>query len=265
MSRFVASDSVELCSDSRTTLGRAQLEQSHCEDFGRTSFRRGVQTLTLADGTQLFGSYRGELLRDSDYKRRRTGSSDGTYRNTGGSAGLSKARGTGVSGLAPLTLGLARRLSRSADLQWRMPLKVRRVRRTSGYGKRHGWWLRVRRRWRMSAKNASMSLASVSPLSPISTSHCPCASEPRGRQREGSSRSASAWGSTCIFFIVDPAGRITVLLLRQEIAGGGRTAPHGSNHRMSIAAGAALSPLSPYWRQARPTLQRAACQLSPVG
>jgi hypothetical protein len=81
----------------QTTLGRAQLEQSHCEDSEHTSFRRGIQTLTLADGTQLFGSYRGELLATPTTSVDGLLIIHGTYRNTGGTAGLSKARGIGIS------------------------------------------------------------------------------------------------------------------------------------------------------------------------
>ena len=105
----------------QTILWRAQLEQSHCEDFEHTSFRRGIQTLTLADGTQLFGSYRGELLATP------TTSVDGlliirgTYRNTGGTAGLSKARGTGISACTADTRTGAAVVAVSGTLQRRMP------------------------------------------------------------------------------------------------------------------------------------------------
>ncbi len=81
----------------QTTLGRAQLEQSHCEDFEHTSFRRGVETLTFADGTQLFGRYQGDLLPTPTTSVDGLLIVSGTYRNTGGTAGLSRARGKGIS------------------------------------------------------------------------------------------------------------------------------------------------------------------------
>ena len=81
----------------QTTLGRAQLVQSHCENPDHTSFRRGLQTLTFANGAQLFGTYQGRLLATPT-----TGIDfqliiDGRYRNTGGSGALANARGMGIS------------------------------------------------------------------------------------------------------------------------------------------------------------------------
>ena len=80
-----------------TTLGSAQLAQSHCEDPEHTSFRRGLQTITFGDGTQLFGAYEGRLLATPT-----TGVDfqliiDGRYRNTGGTGALANARGMGIS------------------------------------------------------------------------------------------------------------------------------------------------------------------------
>ena len=81
----------------QTTLGRAQLTQSHCEDPDHTSFRRGLQTVTFENGAQLFGTYHGRLLATPT-----TGVDfqliiDGGYRNTGGTGPLANARGMGIS------------------------------------------------------------------------------------------------------------------------------------------------------------------------
>ena len=81
----------------QTTLGRAQLAQSHCENPDHTSFRRGLQTITLDNGAQLFGTYQGRLIATPT-----TGVDfqliiDGAYKNTGGTGALAKARGKGIS------------------------------------------------------------------------------------------------------------------------------------------------------------------------
>lgn len=81
----------------QTTLGRAQFTQSHCEALDHTSFRRGVQVITLESGWQLFGAYHGRLRATPT-----TGVDfqlviDGRYRNTGGTGPFKNADGDGIS------------------------------------------------------------------------------------------------------------------------------------------------------------------------
>jgi hypothetical protein len=81
-----------------TTLGRATLQQSHCENLDHTSFRHGEQTLTFdSSGDQLTGTYSGQLLQTPTTGADRRLIIDGTYRNTGGTGGLEHAHGRGIT------------------------------------------------------------------------------------------------------------------------------------------------------------------------
>ena len=91
-----------------TTLGHVTFTQSHCEDFTHTSFRRGLQVITIADGSQLSGTYHGQLLPTPTTAIDGKLIIDGVYRNTGGTGTLSKAHGMGISaGVVDTTTGAA--------------------------------------------------------------------------------------------------------------------------------------------------------------
>lgn len=78
----------------QTTAGPADFIQSHCEDAAHTSFRRGFQKITAADGDVLYGVYKGQILLSPDGTYVVI---DGTYANTGGTGKFADARGRGVS------------------------------------------------------------------------------------------------------------------------------------------------------------------------
>jgi hypothetical protein len=80
-----------------TNLGQATFEQSHCVDFDQTSFRRGQQAITFANGDKLFGVYSGSLLPTPTTASDGRVIIDGLYRNVGGTGQLTHAHGRGVS------------------------------------------------------------------------------------------------------------------------------------------------------------------------
>jgi hypothetical protein len=92
----------------QTTLGRAQFEQSHCEDLVHASFTRGLQTITFEDGWQLFGKYQGRLLPTPTTSADKLLIISGEYRNAGGTGPFETARGKGISaGTVDVTTGAA--------------------------------------------------------------------------------------------------------------------------------------------------------------
>jgi hypothetical protein len=92
----------------QTTFGRAQFEQSHCEDQAHSSFRRGVQTITFDGGWQLFGRYHGRLLPTPTSGVDNLLIVSGKYRNAGGTGPFATAHGEGMSaGTVNVTTGAA--------------------------------------------------------------------------------------------------------------------------------------------------------------
>jgi hypothetical protein len=79
-----------------TSLGRATLEQSHCETPDHTSFRRGEQTLTFADGQTLRGTYSGELRSTPTTATDGRVILDGVYTAEGGTGQFEQAHWTGA-------------------------------------------------------------------------------------------------------------------------------------------------------------------------
>jgi hypothetical protein len=91
-----------------TTVGHARFEQSHCEDFEHTSFRRGVQTIKFDNGDELLGAYSGALLPTPTTATDGRLIIDGMYRNTGGTGRFKHADGHGISiGTVDTMTGLA--------------------------------------------------------------------------------------------------------------------------------------------------------------
>lgn len=80
-----------------TTLGLATFTQSHCEAVDHSSFARGEQTITFANGEQLFGRYSGRILATPTTATDARVIVDGSYRNVGGTGALERAHGHGLS------------------------------------------------------------------------------------------------------------------------------------------------------------------------
>lgn len=78
----------------QTTVGLADVVQTHCEDAGHTLIRGGVSKMTLANGDVLQGTYEGRITRSADNTFVII---DGTWANTGGTGKFGHAHGKGVS------------------------------------------------------------------------------------------------------------------------------------------------------------------------
>jgi hypothetical protein len=83
--------------ESQSTLGPAHFTQSHCADMALTSFRRGKQAITTANGDVLYGVYQGQLLRTPTTTVDSLLIIDGVYQSTGGTGAFAKAHGKGIS------------------------------------------------------------------------------------------------------------------------------------------------------------------------
>jgi hypothetical protein len=80
-----------------TSLGTATVVQSHCEDKGNTSFRRGEQVMTLSEGDRLTSVYAGRILRTLTTAADGVLVLDGRYQYTGGTGRFERASGSGLS------------------------------------------------------------------------------------------------------------------------------------------------------------------------
>ena len=80
-----------------TNLGKATFTQSHCEDQNNSSFVKGSQTITFANGEALYGRYDGSIIPTPTTASDHMLIIDGSYRNTGGTGRLKFAHGRGIS------------------------------------------------------------------------------------------------------------------------------------------------------------------------
>jgi hypothetical protein len=83
--------------ESQSTLGPAHFTRSHCADMALTTFRRGEQAITTANGDVLYGAYQGQLLRTPTSATDGLLIIDGVYQSTGGTGAFAKAFGKGIS------------------------------------------------------------------------------------------------------------------------------------------------------------------------